>query len=328
MKLKIRHFPFLVVSALIVGCGGSKQVELKRTVGNYKLIIKAVPDGMEASQCDKLIENAADTFKKRLDAISGTTSVVDEINFKRDSVHVSPDVYGLLAKISDLTITTGGRWNPFLGELRKLWGIGETTRSQPNSDTLEAAFNRAMNTKLILLGEDRVGLTGSGSLYIGRAAVGWALDEAAGMMLNGGVESGFLVADGVYRYWGTPSDRDKWRVDVNALPTDSAAYVIETDAGGLCEINLRDLSSEGNVIINIIYPFDGELQEGMINLTVWTPDAMQACILAETMYSMDRLQILEWSEAMPEVGVFFIQHQEIGVIGEANSRMSGWVSRQ
>jgi thiamine biosynthesis lipoprotein ApbE len=312
MKFKMRYFPCLVLTALIIGCGGNKPVELKRTVGDYKLTIKAVPDGVGAGKCRRLMANAADTFKKRLNDISGEASIIDKINLKRDSIEVSPEIYRLMARVVELRAATDNRWNPFPGEALKSQGIGENAGSQSSADTLEQVYPQAAQTNLKLLGGNFVGLEGSGSLKLGRAALGWALDEAAKVMLDGGVKAGFLGADGVYRYWGRSVDQVKWHVDVNALPADSAAFVIETDSGGLCEIRFENL---------------GEQHAGMINLTVWAPDAMRACLLAETMSAMDRTRLLAWSEATPDIGVFLIRREAVGVIGETNSRMSDWVSK-
>jgi thiamine biosynthesis lipoprotein ApbE len=65
----------------------------------------------------------------------------------------------------------------------------------------------------------------------------------------------------------------------------------------------------------------------LVNLTVWAPDAMRACLLAETMSAMDHARLLTWSEETPDIGVFLIRREAVGVIGEANSRMSDWVSK-
>ena len=322
----LRLFLSLVLSSLI-GCSSSDYVKLEKEISGYKLSIEAIPGGIGKTKCSRLVNDAADVFKQRIEVTTGAESIIGKLNAERGPIQVPETIYDLLVKVIDAQQKSDGYWNPFLGEVRKLWGIDESTPRFPSPDSVEQAQYRASNTRLILLDEKKVELEGSGSLFLGRAALGWALDEASKVMSDGGIEAGLLSAGGAYRHWGMRSPDAKWGVIISALPIDSAEYVIESDEGGLCEINLREFNTDERIIAEVIYPFDGEPREGMVNLTLWAPNAMQACLFAETMYAMDRSDILHWSDVLEGVGVFFIRQENIGVIGEANSRMSLWVSK-
>jgi len=327
MTMKFFKMSTFLIFILLAGCGNSNLVELEKEFDGYQLTIKASPGSIGKVECTNLMKNAAEVFKQSVGASGEVNSIIEKLNNERGPLKVSDDIYRLLGRVNELQGKSDGYWNPFLGEVRRLWGLNESTPSFPSTDSLEQAINRASNTRLKLSGNNQVELEGSGNLFLGRAVLGWALDEAAAVMIDGGVEAGLLEADGVHRHWGEPSADSKWSIIISALPNDSSEYKIESDAGGICEINLREFNTEGRIITDVIYPFDGEPLEGMINLSVWAPDAMQACIFGETMYAMDRLEMLHWSDELEDVGVFFIRQDDIGVIGETNMRMSPWISK-
>ncbi len=311
---------------ILSGCGDHQPLMLKQTINGHAFEAKIVPGGDASNSNRGLLKAAAAAFKDRLELIEGAESPLIRLNNERGPVKVPRELYDLLSSVVKLKEKTGDEWNPYLDKVRKLWGLGGPTPSCPHPDSLFKAVMEARNTRLILAEEDEVSLDGEGSIYLGRGVVGWALDQAAILLMEGGAEAGVVSADGAYRQWGKPSQDMHWFMQVDRLPDDSTQFRIESDDGGLCSIYLDDHENDNGIITEVIYPFDDRKREGLLNLTVWAPDAFQACIVAEAMYSMEREQILRWAEDLGTVGVFFVKSDEIGLFAESNSRMSPWVS--
>jgi len=322
----IRITSTLMLMLILLGCSSHKPLTLKKTVHGYTFEIKAVPSGAVSGSSMGLLKKAAAVFKDRLDLFSSEENAIEKLNAERGPMKVSPELYGFLLRVSDLNEMVGDEWNPYLGDVRKLWGVDSSTPSHPHPDSLYNAVMAASGTRIVLSGDNQVALEGDGSLYLGRAVLGWAIDEAAQLLIDSGVRAAVISAGGAYRQWGKPSADDLWAVKINQIPDDNTQFRIESDDGGLCSIYLSDYQNENNIISEIIYPYDGQAREGMLNLTIWAPDALQACVFAEVMYSMQRQQMLRWSEGFKSVGIFFVQSGDIGLFAESNPRMSPWVS--
>ncbi|MDP8240088.1 MAG: FAD:protein FMN transferase [Candidatus Hatepunaea meridiana] len=316
------------VLSFLCGCSTDKPQSYKYNEANYTLEIQAVAGDIGRKKCSSLMKDAAKVFSDRLDLIRGENSVVDKLNSQRDSVEIPPEFYSLLSRIDTLSKSTGDTWSACLGEVRKLWGFNSSKPSRPDPDIISQQARAASLTEIVLLEGNRVSLLGEGSLYLRSVSIGWALDAAAQVMIDGDVEAAMLEAGGVYRSWGSPSAKDKWIITVKAPSSDSTEYKISPDAGGMCLINLSDIEVDiGDGKINdIIDPLDGEPAEGMINLIVWTPDAMQTCIFAEATFVMGRGCMLNWIEGIDSVGVFFIWSDDIDTYAESNTFMEKWIS--
>ena len=322
----IRITSTLLLLLILFGCGDHKPLTLKQTVHGYTFEIKAVPSGAVNGSSRSLLKEAAAVFKDRLDLVSGERNVIEKLNAERGPMKVSPELYGLLLRVSDLSEMVGDEWNPFLGRVRKLWGLGGSTPAHPHPDSLYNAVMAASRTRIILSEDNQVALEGDGAIYLGRAVLGLAIDEAAQLLIDNGVRAAVVSAGGAYRQWGKPTADDFWGVTIDRLANDSTHFRVESNDGGLCSIYLSDYQNENGIINEIIHPYDGRTREGMLNLTIWAPDALQACVFAEVMYSMPRQQMLRWSEGFKSVGIFFVQSGDNGFFAESNSRMSPWVS--
>ncbi len=302
----IRNIITFAILTGLCGCDGDKPLSLKRSSNEYTIEIQMIQGSLERSECTRLMKAGADAFSVRLDLALGEDSLIEKLNRERGPMEVSPELRAFLARVKDLKAEINNVEAQLLDIRQRLPGTDSSEVKSSPTEEVSASEVR------IVLDGDSVTLEGKGILELGSAVVGWAIDGAAQVMLDGGVEAAFITTGDITRLWGQPDPERKWDLTVKASPDDSTEYRFSPEAGGL-------------------YRFDqGEEESGtdrdLINLVVWAPDAMCACVFGETLYTMERGDLLRCVQMMESVGVFFIRMEGSEMIAESDFRMSSWVS--
>ncbi len=328
----------LAVSLVLLSCGGDEPMSLNRETEGYHFTVKAIESRISQGECSNLMERAFEVFKNRIEMIERDNGTLKKLNSERVSVEVPVDLYGLLSEVESFHTATENLWDARIGGLRELWGIDSvrcrspaddsTTALTPGSEELDSALQAAQQTVIELLDGNRVSLKGDGMLYFGRVALGWAVDGAAQVMIEGGVGAGSVEVDGIHRLWGKTSPESNHVMTVRPLLNDSTIYSIAADPGGLCSIYLRDVEAEidGEELTGLINPLTGMPAPGYLNLTVWAPNATAACLYAEAMYVMKPGLLMRWVEMNDSVSVFVVKDDAVGMFAETDSRMDNWVT--
>ena len=318
----------LVVSLVLQGCSGDASLSLKRETEGYHFTVKAIESRISQGKCSNLMEKAFEVFKNRIEMIESDNGALKKLNSERVSVEVPVDLYGLLSEVESFHAATENLWDARIGGLRELWGIDSNVSLTPGSEELDSALQAAQQTEIELLDGNRVSLKGDGLLYFGRVALGWAVDGAAQVMIEGGIGTGSVEVDGIHRLWGMGLPKEDRVMTVRPLLNDSTIYSIAADPGGLCSIYLRDvkIGIDGEELTGLINPVSGMPVPGYLNLTAWAPDATAACLYAEAMYVMKPVRLMRWAEMKDSVGVFIVKDDAIGMVAETDSRMDAWVT--
>ena len=328
----------LAVSLVLLGCDGDEPLSLNRETEGYHFTLKAIESKISHGECSNLMERAFEVFKNRIEMIESDNGALKKLNSERVSVEVPVDLYGLLSEVESFHAATENLWNARIGGLRELWGIdsvrcrpsavNSTTVLTPGSEELNNALQAAQQTVIELLDGNRVSLKGDGMLYFGRVALGWAVDGAAQVMIEGGVDAGSVEVDGIHRLWGEGLPKEDRVITVRPSVNDSTIYSIAADPGGLCSIYLRDVKIEidDEELTDLIDPVSGTLSPGLLNLTAWAPDATAACLYAEAMYVMKPGRLMRWVEMKDSAGVFIVKDDAFGMFAETDSRMDAWVT--
>ncbi|NQT35277.1 FAD:protein FMN transferase [bacterium] len=318
----------LVFSLVLPGCDGDEPMSLNRETEGYHFAVKIIESGLSRGECSNLMEEAFEVFKNRIEMIESDNGALKKLNSGRVSVEVPVDLYGLLSEVESFHAATEDLWDVRIGGLRELWGIDSDVSLTPGSVELDSALQVMKQTEIELLDKNRVSLKGDGMLYFGRVALGWAVDGAAQVMIEGGVGAGSVEVDGIHRLWGKTSPENNHVMTVKPLLNDSTIYSIAADPGGLCSIYLRDVEAEidGEELTGLINPLTGMPVPGYLNLTVWAPDATAACLYAEAMYVMKPGLLMRWVEMNDSVSVFVVKDDAVGMFAETDSRMDNWVT--
>jgi thiamine biosynthesis lipoprotein len=135
------------------------------------------------------------------------TSEVSRVNREAPnaSVSVSPPLFALLSLCRDLSVATGGAFDPASTALSRCWGFLDRRPRLPVDEEIEAARASSGMDRVVLDGMDRtVRFAVPGvELSFGAVGKGWALDRVAASLRVKGVPRALLTAGGSsHRGWG------------------------------------------------------------------------------------------------------------------------------
>jgi FAD:protein FMN transferase len=210
-----------------------------------------------------------------------------------EAARAEPDLAGLLARAAQLSAASGGRFEPAVGGLVRLWGFSRDEHlpeAPPPDEQIRAAL-AAMAPLASLLGPDgrvagRAGLT----LDLGGFAKGVAVDRAIELLRSRGVQHAIVNAGGDLRAIGRRGERP-WRIGIRA-PRDPgvlAAIEIEHDEALFTSGDYeRWFEHQGRRYHHVLDPAGGYPARGVASVSVIHADAGLADAAATALFVAGR----------------------------------------
>ena len=162
-------------------------------------------------------------------SVNITTSQISAVNAAagKEPVNVGPEALAILAKGLRYSRLSDGAFDPSVGPLVRLWGIGGTNERVPGQAELDAAralvgwkdviVDPAAGTVLLA----RPGM----ALDLGSATKGFAADEAAAILEAKGVTSGIIDLGGNILVIGSKPDGSPWRIGLQDPGEERGTYM-------------------------------------------------------------------------------------------------------
>ena len=156
-------------------------------------------------------------------------SYIDMIN---DSAGISPvqvpdEIYSLIESTVVMAEETEGFFNPAIGPLTALWGIGTEDARIPSDDEIAAVLPLLDWRSIILDDEERsVFLKEKGmSLDLGAVGKGWAADMVQGYLESLSVEHAIVNLGGNILLVGGKEDGSGWNVGIKDPENSSSVFM-------------------------------------------------------------------------------------------------------
>ena len=211
-------------------------------------------------------------------------------------VKVSEDTINLLEKSIDFAELSNGLFNPAVGPLVRLWGIGTENAGVPENKEITKALKR-INYKDILIDRDsgEVTLKREGmSIDLGGIAKGWITDKISEFLISAG-EKHFLINLGgnIAAFGGKPgkSETADFRIGVQDPFGNRGNYL------GIIPVNTDSIVSSG--IYERFFIYNGKRYHHILNtetgypvennlagVTVVTGSSTAADALSTTLFAM------------------------------------------
>lgn len=319
--MKNKFLPiFSIVLALLLFTSCSKQNSNAEPVANKAMqLLDTFIIGRAYGDNSK---RALDLAFERLKQIDSTMS---RYNFESDiykinenagkkAVIVSPSTYFVIETAIHYANITNGTFNPVIGKVIDLWGIGTDHAKVPSKEELNMLLPHLDYDQLeldkhnsaVLLTSDKV------SLDLGAIAKGYAADEMKRILQEQGITSASLNLGGNVLVIGSKPNGDSWTIGIqNPLESERgklAATIKVKDTSLVTSGSYeRYFEYEGKKYHHIIDPATGyPAENGIISSTIITPNSIDADALSTSVYILGKEKGLALIESLPNVEAVII----------------------
>ena len=203
-----------------------------------------------------------------------------------ETVEITPEFYKLLERAQKIYHQTDGKFDITVGPLVDLWGFYRENQQLPEPDQIDA--------KKQLVGFDQINFSDSHArlgmpgmrLDFGALAKGYAVDRAAAILVEQGLENFLINLGGNIYAAGQSPDNQPWRIGVQNPRAEKIDGIVELSNSGVGTSGdyERTFIHEGQRYSHIIDPMTGYPLQGVAATTVVAEDALTADILSTALY--------------------------------------------
>jgi thiamine biosynthesis lipoprotein len=241
---------------------------------------------------------------------------------------VSPLTEELLGEALRFADLTDGTFDPTVGPLVRLWGIGTEDARVPEKDEIKTALLRVGRNRVRIEEGRRVFLAPGQALDLGGIAKGYAADRLRERLLAGGVSSGLIDLGGNILVFGNPPHGKLWRIGVQdpKEPRGGVLGVVELAGGSVVTSGVyeRFFEREGVRYHHILDPCTGyPARSGLLAVTVLSSNSLEGDALSTALFVMGLERGMKLVESLDGVEALFVT-EDGGVV--LSSGMKGCFS--
>lgn len=275
------------------------------------------------SNAQEVIDNSFDRLREIENEMSTTiaSSEISKINsHPGENVKVNDDTYMVIKKAVEYANLTNGRFDPTVGPLVKLWGIGTEDARVPAEDEIKEAL-KLINYQWIDLddGQMTVMLKKQGmSLDLGAIAKGYAADEVKKIVKDSRVESAYVNLGGNVLVIGEKPDGTPWKIGIQDPRYNRGNVMASIDVRDKTLVTSgnyeRYFEKDGVIYHHILDPDTGyPTDSGLLSCTIVTTDSFDADALSTSVFILGPAKGLELIEEIDDVEVILIT-KDLGII--------------
>ena len=230
-----------------------------------------------------------------------------------DTVQVSPETYRVVESAIGLAEITGGLFDPTIGEIVRLWGIGTEEERIPDRIRIEEALvGVGYQSALQLLGDRNLRRLSRAELDLGGIAKGYAADEAALVLQAQGFESGLVSVGGDIAVFGEKPDGSLFRIGLQDPLRERGRYLAILEDTDIAVVTSGDYERyfelDGERYHHIIDPETGRPGESDLHsVSVIAESAMVADALATAFFLLGSEGSLALADKLEAVEVVLVR---------------------
>jgi thiamine biosynthesis lipoprotein len=258
---------------------------------------------------------------------AGSGSEVGRINADAGirPVQVSRDLIDVLERALYYAELSGGAFDPTVGPLVKLWGIGTEEARIPGDGEIRAALS-LVNWRDVLINreENTVFLRKTGmTIDLGAIAKGYAADEAAALAEKSGVRRAIIDLGGNILTLGERQKDTPWRIGVQDPAGERGSYLgilqVRNQSVVTSGVYERFFEAGGQRYHHILSTQNGyPVDNGLLSVTIIADQSIDADALSTTVFALGWEKGRRLIEAVPGAeAVFVFADQTIRGTGKA-----------
>lgn len=318
-KLKIRRFilPIIFIfSFFLIGCS-KEETSYEKTEEILGTVITGKIYGKDSEKALEESFSRAKAIEKIMSVkIEDSELMKVNKNAYNQDIKISEDLYLVIEKALYYAELTEGAFDPTIGKLIDLWGIGTDNEKVPEKGEIDWLKGKENYKNVLLNKENRTirFLNEDIKLDLGAIAKGYAADEMKKIICDKyGIEKGILNLGGNVMTIGTKENDEKWKVGItNPLNTEQIIAVINVEG----ETVVTSGNYERYFIKNnkryhhILNPDTGyPAEEGIISTTIITKNSIDADGLSTATYILGKDKGINLIEGLNGVEGIFIDNE-------------------
>jgi thiamine biosynthesis lipoprotein len=318
----------IVLAGTLMGCSRPEPTKAEFVIGTVCTI--TLYDAGKPKVYRAIFNRLAEIESRMSVGLKGTDvyRVNDAAGIEAVAVH--PDVFEVIERAVYFAELSGGAFDPTVGPLVSLWGIGGDHPRVPAQAEIDAALP-LINWRDIELDREKntVFLKKPGmALDLGAIAKGYAADEAAELIKKARVPRAIIDLGGNILVYGEKQDGTPWRVGIQDPLETRGAYIGIVEArdktvvtSGVYE---RFFESDGTRYHHILSPDLGyPVQNGLLAVTIIASRSIDADALSTSIFVLgykDGKALLDSLEGVE--GIFVFDDLSIRLTKGANFRLT------
>ncbi len=320
LRLPARLFLVFILPLLVLSCSNGKKTPESRIeflLGTTCGV--TIHDNPSTKTLDKVFRRIKE-IEERM-SVNLESSEVSAINGNagKSPVAVSEETYKVVATALKFAALSGGAFDPSIGPVVGLWGIGTERARLPKPEEIAAALKAVDYRKVKLSEADRsVFLTEAGmALDLGAIAKGWAADEAARVLRENGVGKAIIDLGGNIFVLGSHPGNRPWRIGVQNPDKSRGKYIGIVQAEDLAVVTSGIyerffIGSDGRRYHHILDTKNGyPVSNGLTSVTVIARDSTSADALSTALFSLGLERGLALAESLDGVEAAFITEGDV-----------------
>ncbi|MDR2479011.1 MAG: FAD:protein FMN transferase, partial [Treponema sp.] len=251
---------------------------------------------------DRMSVNIAESDIARINAAAG-----------QEPVKAHDDVFEVIRRALYYAEISDGAFDPTVGPLVSLWGIGGDNPRVPSTEEINAALGLINRHDVVLNRENSsVFLKRPGmALDLGAIAKGYAADEAAAILKKAKIKQAIVNLGGNILTHGEKKDKSPWRIGIQDPSGQRGAYIGYLQerektvvTSGLYE---RYFESGGEHYHHILSPADGyPARNNLLSVSIVTNTSMNADALSTSVFVLGYEKGKALIESLEDVQAIFI----------------------
>ncbi len=305
-----------VFSAVLAGCG-NKEEDLPESEDSAFLMDTLVQMRAYGENSEIAVEESLERVKE-IEALMSKTIESSDVyqlnNNPETEVEIDRETTNVLEKSLEYAELTEGDFDPTIGALVELWGIGSDDAAVPdNSEIEEALANTGHN--YLKLDDDSAEVSKEGvKIDLGGIAKGYAAEEVKKVVQKHDIEHAFVNLGGNVLVIGDKVDGSPWKIGIQDPREGKGDVMAVVDAVDLTIVTSgnyeRFFEEDGKLYHHILdpqtgFPADNEL----ISVSIISENSFDADALSTAVYVMGLNKGMEFIENLDDVEAMFITEQ-------------------
>lgn len=305
--MKHRVLLLLFIGAALPPFGNTADTpEMSRAEGSVDTMgstFTVVVYGSDRDQLQSAVEAALEEARRLDQLLSNYRKESEWSQVNREAadhpVHVSPELFNLLAACVEYSRQSEGTFDITVGPLMKIWGFYKGSGHLPHrAEVLGALGDVGYKGLLLDQGKQTVKFSKKGmEMDPGGIGKGYAVDRMAAVLKESGIRSALISGGGssIYAIGNPPQDAQGWKVTIKNPKNTSkpaASVYLKDDSMSTSGNYEKFFFAEGKLWSHIMDPRTGYPSMGMLSVSVITPLTIDSEAWCKPYYILGR----DWTQ--------------------------------